>query len=86
MEDEVDRFGDVEKLDAIHVAELEGVVAQMLDVLQRSRIEIVKAYDPLSLTEQMLAKVRDGRIRLLAGASGADNGHCRAPSDGQIES
>jgi hypothetical protein len=58
MEDEVDRFGDVEKLDAIHVAELEGVVAQMLDVLQRSRIEIVKAYDPLSLTEQMLAKVR----------------------------
>jgi hypothetical protein len=56
--------------------ELEGLVAQMLDVLQRSRIEVVEADDPMPLPEQMLAEVRPEK----AGAAG-DYGWAWSPRD-----
>ena len=55
--DEVDVLGDVDVLDDVDVAEVEGRVADVLDVLQRAGLEVVDADHPVPLAEQVLAEV-----------------------------
>jgi hypothetical protein len=59
---------DVDVVDAVVVAELEGVVAQVLDVLERAGVEVVEAdHTPVAL-EQVLAEMGAEK----AGAAGDD--------------
>ena len=49
VEDEVDRLVDVDVLAHVDGAELEAVVAQVLDVLERARVQVVEADHPVAL-------------------------------------
>ena len=55
--DEVDVLGNVDLLDDVDVAEVEGVVADVLDVLQRPRLQVVDADHPMALAKQVLAQM-----------------------------
>jgi hypothetical protein len=56
--DEVDVVGDVDVGGDVDVAELEVVLADVGDVLERAGLEVVEADHPIALGEQMLAEVR----------------------------
>jgi hypothetical protein len=56
--DEIDVLGDIDVIDDVDVAEVEGRVADVLDVLQRAGLEVVDADDPMALAKQVLAEVR----------------------------
>ena len=49
---DLDRVGDV------HVAEVEGLVADVLDVLQGAGVEVVQADHLVAIRQQALAQVR----------------------------
>ena len=67
---------DVDVLGDVDVAELEPVVAEVLDVLERARVEVVEADDPVALAQQVLAQVRAEE----PGAAGHDRcGHVAPP-------
>jgi len=55
--DAVHRLVELEVLDHVVVDELERVVAQVLEVLQRAGLEVVDADDAVPLAEQVLAQV-----------------------------
>ena len=57
MEDDVDRLVDLDVLDHVVVHERERVVADVLDVRERARLEVVHADDAIPLREQVLAEV-----------------------------
>src|SRR5207247_5229295 len=69
MEDEVDGLLDEERLGQILVDEDEvGAVLDVLDVLQRARVEVVDADHAMALGQEVVAKVRPEE----AGAAGDD--------------
>jgi hypothetical protein len=45
-------------LDQVVIQEEEAVVPDVLDVLERARVEVVDAQDAMSLLEQVLAQMR----------------------------
>src|SRR5436189_83059 len=53
--DDVDGLGDLQVVDEVVVAEDEAVVANVLDVLERSRVEVVDTDDTIALGEEVLA-------------------------------
>ena len=57
MEDHVDRLVHVYLLNHVVVAEDEIVVTQVLEVLERARLEVVDADDAKPLAEQVFAEV-----------------------------
>ena len=57
VEDEVDRLVDPDPVDDVLVQEREPVVAQVLDVLERARLEVVDADHPVPLLEQVVAEM-----------------------------
>ncbi len=56
--DEVERLVDDDRLADIVVEEDECVVAEMCDVRERARLEVVEADDTMPLPEERLAEVR----------------------------
>ena len=58
VEDEVERLLDRDVLDDVVVQEDEAVVAQVLDVRERARLEVVEAEHAVTALEQRLAEVR----------------------------
>ncbi|HET8872221.1 MAG TPA: hypothetical protein VFM83_00915 [Gaiellaceae bacterium] len=70
MEDEVDRLANLDVLDQVVIDEEEALVADVLDVLERARVEVVDAQDAMSLRQQVLAQVRAEE----SGSSGHDRG------------
>src|SRR5439155_3539432 len=56
--DDIDRPLDLEVLGDVVVDEEELVGAEVLDVLQRGRLEVVYAEDPIALAEEEVAEVR----------------------------
>ncbi len=77
--DEVDVLGDLDLAGDVDVAELEGRVADVLDVLQRAGLEVVDADHPVPLAEQVLAEVGAEE----AGAAGDHAGAHRADAIGR---
>jgi hypothetical protein len=61
--DDVDRLVDLEVLDHVVVAEDEVLVADVLDVPQRARQEVVDTDDPVTLCEQVPAEVGAEKTR-----------------------
>ena len=70
VEDEVDRLVDLDVLDHVVVDEREVVVADVLDVRERARLEVVHADHAVALLEQVLAEMRAEK----AGSAGDDCG------------
>jgi hypothetical protein len=56
--DEVDRFGDEDRLRDVVVDERERVVADVLDVRKRTADEVVDADDAMPALEQVVAQMR----------------------------
>jgi hypothetical protein len=56
--DEVDRLLDRDELGQVLVDELELVLADVLDVLERPRVEVVDADHAVAALQQVLAQVR----------------------------
>jgi hypothetical protein len=67
--DDVDRLVDLEVLDHVVIEEDEVVVADVLDVPQRARQQVVDADHPVALGEQVVAEVRAQE----AGSTGDDS-------------
>ena len=57
MVDEVDRLLDEVRLDDVEVQVHERVIADVLDVGERSRLEVVDADHAVAATQQLLAQV-----------------------------
>jgi hypothetical protein len=72
--DEVDRLLDEVRLDDVDVEVDELGPADVLDVLQRARLEVVDADHALAALEQRVAEVRAQE----AGAAGDERGRHRA--------
>jgi hypothetical protein len=73
--DEVDRLRDIDLLGDVDVAELERLVADLGDVLQRPGLEVVDADDPMPVPEQSFAEMgteEAGAAGDYAGAHGGD--------------
>ena len=68
MEHDVYGLGDLDVVDHVVVHEREGVVADVLEVREGARLEVVHAYDAVILREEVLAKVRAEE----AGSAGDD--------------
>ena len=58
VEDEVERLVDRDVLDHVVVHEDERVVSQVLDVRERSGLEVVEADDAMPALEERLAQMR----------------------------
>jgi hypothetical protein len=56
--DEVDRLLDEERLGQVVLDEAVGVRVDVLDVLQRSGVEVVDADHPVALGQQVVGHVR----------------------------
>ena len=65
MVDEIDRLVDLETLDQVVVAEDESLVADVLDVLKRSGVEIVHTDDAVAVSyvEEVLAEMGSEEAR-----------------------
>jgi hypothetical protein len=61
--DGVDRLLDLEVVDHVVVDEDEVVRADVLDVPQRARLQVVDAHHPIALREQVVAEVRAEETR-----------------------
>jgi hypothetical protein len=70
VEDEVDRLVNLDVLDQVMIEEEESLVTDVLDVLERARVEVVDAKDAMSLLEEVLAQVRAQE----SGSPGYDGG------------
>jgi hypothetical protein len=70
-----DRLVDLEVLDHVVVAEREVLVPDVLDVVERARVEVVDADDAIALVEQVLAQVRAEEAR-----APGDDGCTHSPS------
>ncbi len=57
VKDEVDGLVDPDPVDDVLVDEGEGPVAKVLDVLERSGLEVVDADHPVVLRQQVVAEV-----------------------------
>jgi hypothetical protein len=57
VEDVVDRLVDLDLLHDVPVDERERVVANVIDVLERRRLEIVDTDDTMSVRKQALAEM-----------------------------
>ena len=57
VEHEVDRLLDVDPLDHVVVEEREAVVADVLEVLERARLQVVDADHPVALRQQVLTQM-----------------------------
>jgi hypothetical protein len=86
MEDEVDRLVNLDVLDQVVIEKEESLVTDVLDVLERARVEVVDAKDAMSLLEQVLAQMRAEE----SGSPGYDGGrhddHMLMPSLGKDNS
>ena len=71
MVDEVDRLVDLDELGDVVVEEDEALVADVLDVLERARVEVVDADHPVAAPEQVLAQVRAEEARPSGDDAGA---------------
>ena len=91
MEHDVDGLADLEVQRDVVVDEEEVVVPQVLDVLQRARVQVVDGDDPIPLAQQVIAEVgaeeagptgNDGRRhrRDATGAPGQETQALRAPN------
>ena len=74
MEDVVDRLVELDVLHEVVVDERERAIANVLDVLERSRVQVVDADHAVAALEQVVAEVRAEE----AGSAGHDSsGHGR---------
>ena len=74
--DEVDRLVDPDPVDDVLVHEREAIVPEVLDVLERARLEVVDADHPVALLDQVVAEMRAEE----PGAAGHDRGSHAAQS------
>src|SRR5262245_59204305 len=82
MEDEVDRLGDREVLCQVVAHEDEVVAADVLDVLERPRIEVVDAEHPVARGQQMVAEMRADEARAAGHESGGHVHNLVPPPEG----
>jgi hypothetical protein len=72
VEDDVDGLVEIDVLDEVVVDEGEGVVTDVLEVLERARLEVVETENAITLPEQVVAEVGTEE----AGSAGDDGrGH-----------
>src|SRR5205814_5680814 len=76
MEDVVDRLVDLDRLGHVVVEERERLVAQVRDVLERPRLQVVDTDNAVTLVKEVVAQVRTEE----AGAAGDDRGRHAAGS------
>jgi len=74
--DEIDRLYDVGMRRDVVVAELEALTTEMLDVLQRTGIEVVDADHAEIARDQMVAEVRAEESRASGDNGGRHLGGC----------
>ncbi len=55
---EIQRLIDVVRLDDVDLTKLELRLTQMIDIAQRTRLQVVHANHPVPATEQRLAQMR----------------------------
>ncbi|KKK62906.1 hypothetical protein LCGC14_2999660, partial [marine sediment metagenome] len=72
--DEVDRPLDLDAFSQVLVHELEVGGADVLDVLERPRVQVVDADHPLPALQQVLAQVRAHESRAAADNTGSHAG------------
>jgi hypothetical protein len=63
VEHVIDFAGNVDVLGDVVVDEPEVAASNVLDVLERSRLEVVDADDPMALSQQVFAEVRAEKSR-----------------------
>jgi len=63
VEDHVDRFVELDVLGHVLVDELEVLVPDVLDVLERARVQVVDAHDTVPFRKQEIAQVRAQKAR-----------------------
>jgi hypothetical protein len=83
--DEVDRLVDIDVLGDVGVSELEPLVADVRDVLQRTGLEVVQAEDPVPRRDQGLAEVGTEKAGTAGHYTSRHGGRCyRLGADGPV--